>query len=164
MKLKITETDLLTLNRLKGKMLMLPDNNRLYCIMNFKIEEESETIVQKKGFWKKTSTTTVKKQLYMTAVDINAWHPQGKFLGTLSHDSAQWILRRDLYYIRQNWINFCEQLEAFGLKIVEIPETKENPDMEKAAKDHMKKFFEKEGYENEQDIIKYAVSFANSLK
>ena len=124
MKLKITEADVLTLNNLRGKMLLAPDSHRLYTIMNFKTEEASETITKKRGFWKKTTTTTVEKQLYLTAADVHAWHSTGKFLGTLSDDSAQWLLRRDLYYLRQKWVDFCDQLKAFGLQIVEIPETK----------------------------------------
>ena len=122
MKLKITEADVLTLNNLRGKMLLAPDSHRLYTIMNLKTEEASETITKKRGFWKKTTTTTVEKQLYLTAADVNAWHSTGKFLGTLSDDSAQRLLRRDLYYLRQKWVDFCDQLKAFGLKVVEIPE------------------------------------------
>jgi hypothetical protein len=126
MKLKITEADVLTLNNLRGKMLLAPDSHRLYTIMNFKTTVESLTVIKKRGFWKKTSTETIEKQLYLTAADVNAWHSTGKFLGTLSDDSAQWLLRRDLYYLRQKWVDFCDQLKGFGFKVVEIPETKEN--------------------------------------
>jgi predicted YcjX-like family ATPase len=125
MKIKITESDVLTLSNLKGKILLTSDTHRMYTIMRFKVEEASETIVHKHGFWKKTTTTTVEKQLYLTAADVNAWHSQGKFLGTLSDESAEWLLRRDLYDLRQNWIDFCDQLKAFGLQVVEIPETKQ---------------------------------------
>jgi hypothetical protein len=128
MKIKIKEVDVLMLKTLQGKMLLKIDtahSHRLYVIMNFKISEESETVVHKKGFWKKTTTETIEKQLYLTAADVNAWHSQGKFLGTLSDESAEWLLRRDLYDLRQNWIDFCDQLKAFGLKVVEIPDTKE---------------------------------------
>jgi hypothetical protein len=121
MKIKITESDILTLKTLKGKMLLKSDTNRLYTIMNFKTIEEAEIVVKKHGFWKKTTTSTVEKQLYLTAVDVNAWHSTGKFLGTLSDDSAEWLVRRDLYQLRQNWTDFCDQLQAFGLKVVEIP-------------------------------------------
>lgn len=125
MKIKIKETDVLMLNNLKGKMLLKPDTNRLYTVMNFKTELVTETVMEKPNIWKK-AVPVEKAQLYLTAADINAWHSQGKFLGTLGDDSAEWFLRRDLYYLRQNWIDFCDQLKAFGFKVVEIPETKEN--------------------------------------
>jgi len=121
MKLKITEADVLTLNNLRGKMLLAPDSHRLYTIMNFKTEEASETITKKRGFWKKTTTTTVEKQLYLISADVHTWYSTGKLLGTLSDDSAQWLLRRDLYYLRQKWVDFCDQLKAFGLEVTEIP-------------------------------------------
>ena len=122
MKLKITETDVLTFNNLKGKILMRGDTPRLYKIVDFKTEEVTETRMEKPGMFKK-AVPVVKKQLYLTAVDIHAWHSTGKFLGTLTDDSASWVLHRDLYRIRQNWIDFCDQLKSFGLQVTEIPET-----------------------------------------
>ena len=167
MKIKIKETDVLMLNQLKGKMLLKVDtahSHRLYTIMRYKTEEITETVMEKPSIWKK-AVPVQKTQLYLTGADVNAWHSQGKFLGTLSDESAEWLLRRDLYDLRQNWIDFCDQLKAFGLKVVEIPEESSTPvDMEKVAEKHLKEFFKTNGYENQQDIIKYAVSFAKSLK
>ena len=120
MKLKINESDILTLKTLRGKMLLTQDSHRLYTIMNFKTEEITESVMERPSIWKK-AVPVEKKQLYLTAADINAYHSTGKLLGTLSDDSAQWLLRRDLYYLRQNWVDFCDQLKAFGLEVTEIP-------------------------------------------
>ena len=118
MKIKVKDSDILTFENLKGKMLMLGDSNRLYVIADFKTIELEETVVTKKLF--KEKTTDVVKQKYLVSADIHAYHTTGKFLGTMADDSAEWLLRRDLYRIRQNWIDFCDMLKAFGLKVVEI--------------------------------------------
>jgi hypothetical protein len=118
MKIKVKDSDILTFENLKGKMLMMGDSNRLYVIADFKTEELEETVVKKKLF--KAKTTDVVKQKYLVSVDIHAWHSTGKFLGTMTDDSAEWLLRRDLYRIRQNWLDFCDQLRAFGIEIKKI--------------------------------------------
>lgn len=162
MKLKITEIDVLTLNNLKGKMLLLSDCNKLYKIASFKTSEEEITTMEKPSLFKK-AVPVVKKQLFLIEAEVLAWHSTGKFLGIMTDNSAEWILRRDLYYLRQNWVNFCEMLKGFGLQVTQIPE-ENTVDLEKAAEQHLKEFFKTNGYENQQDIIKYAVSFAKSLK
>ena len=118
MKIKVKEQDILTLENLKGKMLMMSDCNKLYKIVDFKTEELEETVVTKKLF--KAKTTDVVKQKYIVSLEIHAWHSTGKFLGTMADDSAEWLIRRDLYYIRQNWVNFCDQLRGFGYEITKI--------------------------------------------
>jgi hypothetical protein len=119
MRIKISEIDLLTFNNLKGKMLLKSDTHRLYVIADFKTEVVEETVMEKPSLFKK-AVPVQKKQLYLTGVNVHAWHSTGKFLGDLTDDSAEWLLRRDLYRIRQNWIDFCDQLKAFGFKIAEI--------------------------------------------
>ena len=121
MKIKANDSDILTLENLKGKFLMLADGNKLYKIVDFKIVELEETVVKKKLF--KAKTTDVVKQKYIVSLEIHAWHSTGKFLGTMADNSAEWLIRRDLYYIRQNWVNFCDQLRAFGYEVKKI-ETK----------------------------------------
>jgi hypothetical protein len=121
MKLKIKETDVLTLNNIKGKMLMLSDCNKVYRITEFKTSEEEITVMEKPSLFKK-AVPVQKKQLFLTEVEILAWHSTGKFLGIMADNSAEWILRRDLYYLRQNWVNFCEMLRGFGLQVTQIPE------------------------------------------
>ena len=118
MKIKVKEQDILTLENLKGKMLMMGDCNKLYKIVDFKTVELEETVVTKKLF--KAKTTDVVKQKYIVSLEIHAWHSTGKFLGTMADDSAEWLIRRDLYRIRQNWMDFCDQLRAFGYEIKKI--------------------------------------------
>ena len=116
MKIKVKDSDILTLENLKGKMLMLGDCNKVYKIADFKTVELEETVVTKKLF--KAKTTDVVKQKYIIFLEIHAWHSTGKFLGTMADNSAEWLIRRDLYYIRQNWVDFCDQLRGFGFSII----------------------------------------------
>jgi hypothetical protein len=162
MKIKITDSDVMTFNALKGKILMRGDEPRIYIIDDFKTEEVSETVMEKPGLLKR-AVPVVKTRIFLTEMNIFAWHSTGKFLGTLKEDSVEWLLHCDLYRIRRNWTDFCDQLKAFGFKVTKI-KAEEDLDMEKAAEAHLKEFFKTEGYENQQDIIKYAVSFAKSLK
>jgi hypothetical protein len=119
MRLKITELDLLTFNNLKGKMLLLSNVPKLYVIADFKTEVVEESVMKKPSLFKKAVPTVV-KQLYLTSVNVHGYHSTGKFIGSLSDESAEWILRRDLYHVRQNWVDFNDQLKAFGFKVVEI--------------------------------------------
>ena len=116
MKIKVQDSDILTLENLKGKMIMLSDTPKVYIIVDFKIEEVEETIVKKKLFQEKQIIPV--KQKYIVSLEIHAWHSTGKFLGTMADDSAEWVIRRDLYRVRQNWVDFCDQLRGFGFKVV----------------------------------------------
>lgn len=117
--MKITDSDVMTLNALKGKILMRGNTPRLYVIDEFKTEEVTETVMEKPRLLKK-AVPVVKTKIYLTDVTIFAYHSTGKFLGTLKEDSVEWLWHCDLYKIRLNWTDFCDQLKAFGFKVVEI--------------------------------------------
>ena len=122
MKYKLREDQVLMLNTLKGKILMASSSNRvaLYCIMDFQITEEEKII---KHTFRPDETQKVK---YLTSMKMYAFHHEGKFLGTLTDDAIErYLTFYNLYYFRQDWVDFREQLRAYDLDVVEIK--KESP-------------------------------------
>ena len=123
MKIKVSESDILMLEKSKHAYLLSGESNRIFLIEDFKIEDGEEVIVKKKWFSKKSESTTVKQQ-YLTAITIQSYHSVGKFVGYLTDDAAYQFVHRDLYRMRQNWLDFKEMLKCFGLEIVKISENK----------------------------------------
>ncbi len=122
MKYKLRDDQVTMLDQLKGKMLMASSSSHIgiYCIIDYKITEEHEI---KERLFREDKQVTVK---YLTGMKMNAFHHEGKFLATLTDDCVErYLTFFNLYYFRQCWIDFQEQLRAFGFKIVEIPETKD---------------------------------------
>jgi len=119
MKIKVSESDILMLEKSKHAYLLSGESNRIFLIEDFKIEDGEEVIVKKKWFSKKSESTTVKQQ-YLTAITIQSYHSTGKFVGYLTDDAAKYFLNRDLYRLRQNWLDLKEMLKCFGLEIVKI--------------------------------------------
>ena len=159
--IELSQSAVSQLSVLKGKFLMR--DNVLYKITDYKIEEVITT--PKKSWYNKNPKPETKKIL--KNVRILGYNSEGRFLGTFDENGCRRLLNFfELYYLRNNWITLLEGLHAFGFEITEIlaDDPVDNPDLEKAAKLYLKKFFKKNGYENEQDIIKYAVSFHQSLK
>jgi hypothetical protein len=119
MKIKVSDSDILMLEKSKHAYLFTSDSNRVFLIEDFKVEDGEEVVVKKKWFSKKSESTTVKQQ-YLTAITIQSYHSTGKFVGYLTDDAAKYFLNRDLYRLRQNWLDLKEMLKCFGLEIVKI--------------------------------------------
>ena len=119
--IKISENKETELSTLKGKMLM--KDNFLYCIEDYKVEEIMEK--QKKTLFGRHRP--LKKALYVTSLNVRAYNSDGKFLGYMKEDACDYFLTRyKLYWFREVWVKFVEQLKAFGFEVKEItPE--ENP-------------------------------------
>jgi hypothetical protein len=61
------------------------------------------------------------KNIYLTELSIIGYNTKGRFLGTLSDEAAfRLVYIYDLYYFRDNWLEFKEELKAFGLELTEI--------------------------------------------
>jgi hypothetical protein len=119
MKIKVSDSDILMLEKSKHAYLFTSDSNRVFLIDDFTIEDGEEVVVKKAWFSKKSESTTVKQQ-YLTAITIQSYHSTGKFVGYLTDDAAKYFLNRDLYRLRQNWLDLKEMLKCFGLEIVKI--------------------------------------------
>jgi hypothetical protein len=119
MKIKVSEQDILMLEKSKHAYLFTSDSNRVFLIEDFKIEDGEEVIVKKKWFSKKSESTTVKQQ-YLTAITVQSYHSVGKFVGYLTDEAATQFVHRDLYRLRQNWLDLKEMLKCFGLEVVKI--------------------------------------------
>ena len=115
MKKKIDRNTLDMLGVLKRSMLMT-SKGILFVVDYFKhetIEEEEKSFF---GLKKK-----VVKNIYLTDLTIIGYNTEGKFMGTLSDEQA-WslIYFYNLYTCRQNWVDFEEELKAFGFELTKI--------------------------------------------
>jgi hypothetical protein len=117
MKYKLNRETEIMLNTLKGKILMASSSNKvgLLCIDDFTITEEEEII---RHTFRSDETIKVK---YLTSITMYSYHHDGKFIGTLTDDSVKnYLILFNLYYFRQAWVDFREQLRAFDLDVTEI--------------------------------------------
>jgi hypothetical protein len=116
MKKELDSTLLTTLEQLKDKMLLRKDSSHLLRITGFTVVKSEESRI----FSKKMVTKS-----YLTDVRIESFHPDGRFLGILTDDSAhKYVEYYNLYALRQNWVDFLQQLEAFGLEVVKKDDVK----------------------------------------
>lgn len=119
MKIKAMESDILMFDQIKGKVLM--SLCKLFIVDDVTIEEIEEVSV-KKSFFSRKITTTTTKQKYVVGVKILSYHTSGKFIGHLNDDAVLYFLYRDLYRMRQNWIDFKDMLNAFGFTVIKTPQ------------------------------------------
>jgi hypothetical protein len=116
MKVETYDNQITMLGTLKNQLL-LSSLGQIFVVKSFKVVEEQE----KRLFG---GTKTVK---YFTSLVINTYHPQGKFLGVLREDACESMLHRyDFYVMRDQWVEFKEQLKSFGFEIVKIKEEPSN--------------------------------------
>jgi hypothetical protein len=110
MRIETDNHQITMLNVLKDKLL-LSSLGQIFVIKDFTIEN----FIEDRLFGRKK---TVK---YITDFKIEIYNDYAKFLGLLSGNSCESVLHRyDLYMMRQQWINFMEQLKAFGFQIVPV--------------------------------------------
>lgn len=118
MKINVSTQDELMIKQVLKKMLMKSDG-RLFIIDEVSFEDLDVT--KTTGFLKKTSTTIKKR--FITGAKIYSYHTEGKFLGTLTDDSAEQFLRYyNFYELRKQYEDFKEMLKAFGFEIQPIVE------------------------------------------
>ena len=118
MNLEISDGTATQLSVLKGKFLMR--DNVLYKIADYEIEEVTET--PEKTWCNRNPKPRIKKVL--KAIKVLGYNSEGHFLGTFSADVCRRLITWfDIYYFRNTWITFVEQLHAFGYELKEI-ETK----------------------------------------
>lgn len=119
MNLEISTRTKTQLGILKGKMLMR--DSQLYNISDYKIEEVTET--PEKTWLNKNPKPETK--LILKEISVLGYNSDGRFLGTFDESTCRRLITYfDLYYFRNTWIAFNEQLRAFGLEVKEIKETK----------------------------------------
>jgi hypothetical protein len=118
--IQIDDNKEIQLSALKGKMLM--KDSFLYRIEDYEIQEVTET--PEKTFFNRHPKT--KNILMLTSITVRAYHGDAKFLGYLKEDACRHLLSWfNLFGFRNIWLQFNEQLQAFGLEIREIePQTK----------------------------------------
>jgi hypothetical protein len=134
MNLEISQSTATQLSVLKGKMLMR--DNVLYNIMEYKIEEVTET---PEKTWLNRNPKP-KTKLILKGMKVLGYNSDGRFLGTYSEDTCKRLLMFfDLYYFRNTWIIFNEQLQAFGFEIKEIETKKEPSTFAELAKETLNK-------------------------
>src|ERR1035437_993534 len=106
MKIEIDEQKLNMLNVIKNKVLMR--EGQILILTNFIVEEVNE----------KKETIKV---IYITSMELQAYHYDGKFIGTASETVCDHYLSyADFYRLRQNWIDLNDQLKAFGFQVMKI--------------------------------------------
>jgi hypothetical protein len=110
MKIETYDNQITMLDSVKGKLL-LSSLGQIFCVKDFTIEHAIEVGI----FGGK------KHVKYITDLKIYTYHPQGKFLGVVREDACESMLHRyDFYIMRDQWIEFKEQLKAFGFEIQKI--------------------------------------------
>lgn len=116
--LEIDEQKQIQLSILKGKMLMWDDF--LYKIEDYNVKETKETPEKSFFNWHPKEKTT----LVLISIKILAYNSDGKFIGYLTKESAERMVSiYNLYYFREVWVKFNEQLQAFGLKVRKTNDT-----------------------------------------
>lgn len=115
MKLEISENTLSTINIQLKNILM--GQNRLLYIESFKTITED---VKVEPFWGKSR---IVKKTYLTEIKIVGYNPNGDFIGYYSDETCEQIIGYyDLHKMRKNWIEFRNQLKAFGVDVLKIKE------------------------------------------
>jgi hypothetical protein len=108
MKILVDKQLMNTIQVLHNKILLC--DNTLMSIRSYTFEKE----VLPKTFFHPERIC-----FYLTAMKIHQYHNEGKFLGSMSDESVEWLLAwKDLYALRSNWSQVMEQIEAFGFTIV----------------------------------------------
>jgi hypothetical protein len=110
MKYEIDDNKITMLGVVKDKLL-LSSLGQIFVIKDFIVENGIET-----GLF--GGKHNVK---YITDIKIYAYNNEGKFLGVMRNNGCESMLSRyDFYVMRQQFVDFMEQLKSFGFEIVKI--------------------------------------------
>lgn len=95
--------------------LMLNNEGRLYWLKDCKIESKTETPAP--TFWNRKPKPV--ENLYLVDISLYSYNHLGHFLGKYDYESACEIISSyDLYAMRNEWLEFKEQLKSFGLEVI----------------------------------------------
>jgi hypothetical protein len=159
MKINVNDASIAVLERVKNKVLMTVER-RMVVLRDFTVETHRE--IRKSLFAKPHE---VEKHYLVSAV-LLMYNYRGRFLGEMNEEGCkQLLLYHDLDVMRTNWLNFQAELQAFDFQVV--PVIKKDSDelaTTRAAREFLKSYFRSTGYENEEDIVRYAVAFSEHLK
>ncbi len=120
MKTEISVGERLMYQQNKKKLLFSTYNCRLFIVENFVVDEIEEPRIIKHFFGK--PETIIETHYYINDLKIQSYHTTGKFCGYLTDDAVKMFVHRDLYYLRQNWLDLKNMLIAFGLEIRDMKE------------------------------------------
>ena len=113
MKIAVNDNDVLALEKNKNCLLM--DRGRLYILSDYEITEEE--VVEKRLFRKNRTY----KQKYITDATILVHHTIGDFIGVFDEQATiRFLVYRDLFDLKHNYIEFKRMLKAFGFTIEKI--------------------------------------------
>jgi hypothetical protein len=126
MRIEISTNRLLMLQQSKNKYLFSTWNHRMFVVEDFTVEEIDEIEIKKYIFGKPENIPV--KKCYLTDIKIMSYHSTGKFCGYLSDDSVKAFLEKDLFLLRQNWIDLKDMLKAFGLEVNKIEKPVTEPE------------------------------------
>jgi hypothetical protein len=112
MKIILDNEDVAVIERNAGVILM-DRSRRIFIIKSYTIEEKEEP---QRIFFIKTGRTI--KTKYLVYAEINTYRHQVSFY--LDNDeSRSFLVIHDLDIMRQNWLDFNEELRMFDLKVIE---------------------------------------------
>lgn len=121
MKTETNDYRITMLGVVKDKLL-LSSLGQIFVVNDFTVEYGIKTGL----FGRKHKTD------YITSMKIYTYNDQGKFLGTLGDDACESMLRLyDFYVMRQQFVDFIEQLKAFGFEVVKIKQKEKQLTSEK---------------------------------
>lgn len=116
MKYEIDDNKITMLSVVKDKLL-LSSLGQIFVVKDFTVENGIET-----GLFGGKH-----KVKYITEIKIYTYNNEGKFLGVMRDDSCESMLSRyDFYVMRQQFVEFMEQLKSFGFEIVKIKSDVQN--------------------------------------
>jgi len=115
MKIKITDEYHNDLKAQLNNMLLIKSISFLCVIDEFNVEEVEEV---KKHWIKPDETVKVK---YLTNLSLHGYNFEKKFIGVVDESVIKnSFVYKNLYELRQNWLDFKEALNAFGAKVEKI--------------------------------------------
>ena len=110
MKYETYDNQITMLGVVKDKLLF-SSLGQIFVVRDFTVKEETET-----GLFGGKH-----KKNYITSINILSYNSVGKFLGIFRDSACEHMLRHyDFYVMRQQWLDFMEQLKSFGFEIVKI--------------------------------------------
>ena len=109
MKVEVSQGRLAMLDASINKMLMTP-SREMIALKGYGMVEQQVRI----GWFRRRTVT----KTYITGVTIIGYNSDGRFMGVLTKTCCyKYLTYVNLYQLRGNWIDFVEELRAFGFKL-----------------------------------------------
>ena len=142
MKIKVKENTLSAFENVKGKWLLNESGDIMIVreveYVHEKPEEENEPALQpntsKFKRRKDRLKAKAKEGFYITGLEVEGYHPEGKFVGTYNEDYCTTMIERQdstyytfsVYTLRNAWEKHEEAINAFKEHEKELKEEEEN--------------------------------------